>query len=275
MYTVSWPRASWNTFPRERGSYMETLIPYLIVCPLVLIAGFVDAVAGGGGLISLPAYLISGIPVHMAIGTNKLSSGMGTALATFRYAKSGYIPWKLAIYCVASALLGSACGAELALLIGDGVFKIIMLVILPLTAAYVLSGKALAAGEEREALPQWKATLISMAVALVIGAYDGFYGPGTGTFLILLLTGLAHMRLSEANGVAKAINLSTNVAALAVYLLNGKVIFPLGLAAGCFSLAGNYIGTRFFAKGGAKVVKPIILIVLAIFFVKVLTEVLQ
>ena len=78
-----------------------------------------------------------------------------------------------------------------------------------------------------------------------------------------------------ANGIAKAINLSTNVAALTVYLLNGKVIFPLGLTAGCFSLAGNYIGTRFFAKGGAKAVKPIILIVLAIFFVKVLTEVLQ
>ena len=254
---------------------METVIPYLIVCPLVFIAGFVDAVAGGGGLISLPAYMLSGIPVHMAIGTNKLSSGMGTALATFRYARSGYIRWKLAIYCVISALIGSACGAELALLIDDGVFKIIMLVILPLTAAYVLSGKALAAEEEKEALPQWKVTLISMVVALVIGAYDGFYGPGTGTFLILLLTGLAHLRLSEANGIAKAINLSTNVAALTVYLFNGKVIFPLGLTAGCFSLAGNYIGTRFFAKGGAKVVKPIILIVLAIFFVKVLTEVLQ
>ena len=114
-----------------------------------------------------------------------------------------------------------------------------------------------------------------MAVALIVGAYDGFYGPGTGTFLILLLTGLAHLCLAEANGIAKVINLSTNIAALTVYLFNGKVIFPLGLTAGCFSIAGNYIGTRFFAKGGAKSVKPIILIVLAIFFIKVLTEVLQ
>ena len=216
--------------PAGKRLPLETVIPYLIVCPLVFIAGFVDAVAGGGGLISLPAYMLSGIPVHMAIGTNKLSSGMGTALATFRYARSGYIRWKLAVYCVISALIGSACGAELALLIDDGVFKIIMLVILPLTAAYVLSGKALAAGEEKGDLPQWKVTLISMVVALVIGAYDGFYGPGTGTFLILLLTGLAHMRLSEANGIAKTINLSTNVAALTVYLFNGKVIFPLGCA---------------------------------------------
>ena len=253
---------------------MEAFVSYLIVCPLVFIAGFVDAVAGGGGVISLPAYLISGVPVHMAIGTNKLSSGMGTALATFRYAKSGYIRWKLAVFCAVSALIGSSCGAELALLIGDGVFKLIMLVILPLAAAYVLRGRALAGDAEKEPLPQGKTIAVSVAVALTVGAYDGFYGPGTGTFLILLLTGLAHMRLSEANGIAKVINLSTNVAALAVYLFNGKVIFPLGLAAGCFSLAGNYIGTRFFAKGGAKAVKPIILIVLAIFFVKVLTEVL-
>ena len=152
--------------PAGKRLPLETVIPYLIVCPLVFIAGFVDAVAGGGGLISLPAYMLSGIPVHMAIGTNKLSSGMGTALATFRYARSGYIRWKLAVYCVISALIGSACGAELALLIDDGVFKIIMLVILPLTAAYVLSGKALAAEEEKGALPQWKVTLISMVVAL-------------------------------------------------------------------------------------------------------------
>ncbi len=240
----------------------------------MFIAGFVDAVAGGGGLISLPAYLISGIPVHMAIGTNKLSSGMGTALATFRYAKSGYIRWKLAAFCAVCALVGSSCGAELALLIDDGAFKIIMLVILPLVALYVLRGKALVNDGEKTPLSPVKTTVIAMVVALVIGAYDGFYGPGTGTFLILLLTGVAHLCLSEANGIAKVTNLATNVAALTVYLFNGKVIFPLGLAAGCFSIAGNYIGTRFFAKGGAKSVKPIILIVLAIFFVKVLTEVL-
>ena len=253
---------------------MASFVPYLIVCPLVFIAGFVDAVAGGGGLISLPAYLISGIPVHMAIGTNKLSSGMGTALATFRYAKSGYIRWKLAAFCAVCALTGSSCGAELALLIDDGAFKIIMLVILPLVALYVLRGKALVNDGEKTPLSPVKTTVIAMVVALVIGAYDGFYGPGTGTFLILLLTGVAHLCLSEANGIAKVTNLATNVAALTVYLFNGKVIFPLGLAAGCFSIAGNYIGTRFFAKGGAKSVKPIILIVLAIFFVKVLTEVL-
>ena len=110
-----------------------TALQFLIVCPLVFLAGLVDAMAGGGGLISLPAYLISGLPVHYAIGTNKLSSGMGTTLATWRFARSGYIHWKLALFCAVCALVGSTTGARLALLIPDAAFRVIMLVVLPLT----------------------------------------------------------------------------------------------------------------------------------------------
>lgn len=249
-----------------------SIIQYLIVCPLVFLAGFVDAVAGGGGLISLPAYLIAGFPVHFAIGTNKVSSAMGTTLTTVRYTKSGFIPWKQAIFCVLFALAGSACGANLALLIDDGVFKIIMLVILPLTALYVMKGKALSG--EREPYSRLKTTLLSCSIAFIIGAYDGFYGPGTGTFLILLLTAAAHMPVTEANGVSKAINLATNISALVVFLINGKVIFAVGLVAGLFSIAGNWLGSSFFKKGGSKVVKPIMICVLVIFFVKVLGEVI-
>lgn len=243
---------------------------FLIVCPLVFIAGFVDAVAGGGGLISLPSYMIAGLPVHYSIATNKLSSCMGTTVATARYAKSGYIPWKQAVFCVGCALAGSACGAKLALLVSDYYFKIIMLIILPLTAIYVTRGKTLQDGKKE--LSFARTTILSMVVAVIIGMYDGFYGPGTGTFLLLFLTGVANMKLSEANGISKVINLSTNVAALTVYLINGKVIVMLGLVAGLFSIAGNYLGTKFFDSKGVKAVKPIMMIVLVIFFIKVLTE---
>ena len=246
------------------------LIQFLIVCPLVFLAGFVDAVAGGGGLISLPAYLIAGLPVHYAIGTNKLSSGMGTAIAAGQFARKGYIPWKQAVFCVFCALIGSGLGARLALLLEDGIFRIIMLFILPLTALYVTRSKALAV--EKEPFSRGRTLAISMAVAFVIGVYDGFYGPGTGTFLILLLTVAAHMGLRPANGVAKAINLTTNLTALTVYWLDGKVLFFLGLTAGAFSIAGNWLGARFFENRGARAVKPIMLTVLAIFFVRVLLE---
>lgn len=227
-----------------------SIIQYLIVCPLVFLAGFVDAVAGGGGLISLPAYLIAGFPVHFAIGTNKVSSAMGTTLTTVRYTKSGFIPWKQAIFCVLFALAGSACGANLALLIDDGVFKIIMLVILPLTALYVMKGKALSG--EREPYSKLKTMLLSCVIAFVIGAYDGFYGPGTGTFLILLLTAAAHMPVTEANGVSKAINLATNISALVVFLINGKVIFAVGLVAGLFSIAATGSAQAFSKKAAAR-----------------------
>lgn len=247
-----------------------TLMEYLIVCPLVFLAGFVDAIAGGGGLISLPAYLIAGFPVHFAIGTNKLSSGMGTAIATWKLYKLGHIEWKLALICTFFALVGSGMGASIALLIPDAVFKLLMLFIIPITAYYILKKKEIAPPEEK--LPWKKVFLVSSAVALVIGMYDGFYGPGTGTFLLLLLTSMATLSLKEANGIAKVINLTTNLTALAVYLINGKALILFGILAGIFSILGNYIGTWFFEKKGSFATRPIMLLVLAIFFIKVVSE---
>lgn len=246
------------------------IVQFLIVCPLVFLAGFIDAIAGGGGLISLPAYLITGLPVHNAIATNKMSSSMGTTIATLKYAKSGYIQWKRAVLCTVAAVLGSTTGAKLALLVDDFYFRIFLLIVLPLTAAYIFFGKPFIG--EKAPLSEVKTVLLSMVIALGIGVYDGFYGPGTGTFLLLLLTGVAHMQLQEANGITKVINLTTNISALTVFLLNGKVLLPLGITAGLFSIAGNYLGARHFEKGGASCVRPVMLVVLVIFFVKVLTE---
>ena len=216
--------------------------------------------------------MIANLPVHNAIATNKLCSGMGTAISTIKLAKGVYFPWKKALPCVAAALAGSFVGARLALLMDAEIFKRIMLVILPLTAFYILRGRSF--DDNREELPPGKTILLAVLIALVIGIYDGFYGPGTGTFLILLLTSVAHFRLGEANGVAKAINLTTNVTSLTVYLLSGKVVLLLGLAAGLCGVAGNYIGITFFEHKGSKGVKPIMLSVLALFFIRILSEIL-
>lgn len=249
-----------------------TLLHFLIVCPLVGIAGFVDSIAGGGGLISLPAYLISGLPVHTSIATNKLSSCMGTTVATAKYAIAGYIDWHLGIFCAAASLAGASLGANIALLISESLFRILMLIILPLTALYVLRKKDLFSGENRKELSFWHSVALSSIIAFALGLYDGFYGPGTGTFLILLLTRFAHMDLHRANGITKVINLSSNVASLAVYLLNGQVLMLLGLCAGLFSILGNYLGSRCFTKKGAAIARPIILLVLCVFFVRTALE---
>lgn len=247
-----------------------TLSMFLIVCPLVFLAGFVDAIAGGGGIISLPAFMIAGLPVHNALGTNKLAASFGATVSAVRYGRQGYIKYKQVLPAVLFAYAGSSLGSKCALLIDERVFKFIMLVVIPVTAAFLIFRKKIF--DEKEPFDAKKTVLISCAVSLAIGFYDGIYGPGTGTFLILLFTNIAHIKLTEANGAAKAINLTTNIASLVVYIINGVVIFPLGLAAGAFNLVGSYLGTKCFDKGGAKVVRPIMLGVLCAFFIKIIIE---
>jgi len=244
---------------------------FLIVCPLAFIAGFVDSIAGGGGLISLPAFIFAGLPVHQAIGTNKLASTMGTIIATVRYAINGYMVKEFVIVGVACGLIGSWGGSNLALLASDAIIKVIMLVALPFIAFFVFKTKNLDAFS-KDPLPLKKALAITAAIALVVGVYDGFYGPGTGTFLMLLLPALAHQDVRTAAGTTKAINLSTNVAALVVFLVNGTVLLPLGLMAGVFNIAGNYIGSAKFTKAGASIVRPIMLVVLVLFAAKLIFD---
>ena len=252
---------------------MEWQISQLfIICPLVFIGGLIDAIGGGGGLISLPAFMIAGFPVHYAIGTNKISSAMGTSLTFIKFFLDGYMHIKLSILGIIFALLGSSLGAKTALLISDHAFKILMLFIVPVTAVYVFKSQNLLTEERNSQAVTARTYIICVLIAFFLGFYDGFYGPGAGTFMLLLLAGAAKLSIQKANGVAKAINLATNIAALAVYLISGKVIFFAGVAAGFFCIAGNYIGARFFEKGGAKTVRPVILIVLSLFFIRVIYD---
>lgn len=250
------------------------MLIYFIVCPLVFLAGFVDAIAGGGGLISLPAYIIAGVPAHMALGTNKLASSMGTTVSTARYLKNGYLKGKImiqiAVLACAASLVGSTAGAHLSLLVKEEVIEGMMIVVLPIVAFYVLRNKNMGDVTTKEPLSDRSMLIIALVAALVIGAYDGFYGPGTGTFLILVLTGLARMDVRKASALTKVINLSSNVAALATFLLNGTVNYPLGLVAGLFCVAGHYIGSGLVVHNGQRIVRPVILLVLAILLIKIL-----
>lgn len=246
---------------------------FLIVCPLALVAGFVDAIAGGGGLISLPAYFFAGLPAHAAIATNKLSSTLGTAVATARYALFGYMVRRFVITGVACGLIGSAVGANLALLADATVLMVFMLAALPPVAVLVFRAKDLNRFSERP-LPPAAALAATAVIALVVGVYDGFYGPGTGTILMLLLTAVGRQDVKSAAGTTKAVNLATNAAALAVFLVNGQVLIGLGLAAAAFNIAGNWLGSTFFDKKGALILRPIMLVVIALFAAKLVADLL-
>ncbi|GHT57391.1 UPF0721 transmembrane protein [Spirochaetia bacterium] len=244
-----------------------SLTAFLIVCPLTFLAGFVDSIAGGGGLISLPAYLLAGLPMHFALGTNKLSSTMGAITASIRYYRNRFVDLFLCIPSIAAALIGSSLGSSLTLIVNESYLQKLLLIVLPVTAFFVFKNKHFS--DEAAALPRQRALVFSIIISFVIGGYDGFFGPGTGTFLILLYTGLVKLDPRTASGNAKFVNTASNLGALVVFLLNGRTLLPLGLCAGAFSIVGSFLGSGLAIKKGAKLIRYFILGVLALLFVKV------
>ena len=242
----------------------------LIVLVGVFLASFTDGVAGGGGIISVPTYFLAGLPAHLALGTNKLSSSIGTAVSAARFIRGGYVDWKLALPSVALALYGAHLGTRAQLALDETYLKWLLLIVLPIVAFVVLRQKKLP--EEAGDVPPGRRTAIVLAASLVVGAYDGFYGPGTGTFLVLIYCGLAKMDLRTASGNVKLVNLASNIGALATSLMSGKVFLVLGLIGALASVAGHYIGSGLAIKNGSKIVRPVILGVLILLAIKVITE---
>ena len=242
----------------------------LVVCPLVFLGGFVDAVGGGGALIGVPAYLLAGIPPHMAIGTNKLSSCMGKAASIFKLARSGFVDWKLAPLPVLVSFVGSYAGASIALNLPPEVFEIILLVLLPIVAAIVLRKRK--HDSEHIDMPYAKRVGILSSCAFVCNAYDGFYGPGSGTFLLVSFSTLGGLDVREASGQTKVVNIAGAGAALVTFALAGQVDWHLGLIAGLFGIAGHYLGATLVVKNGTAIVRPIILVVLLALFAKTLWQ---
>lgn len=244
------------------------LMSFLIVCPLVFLSGFVDAIGGGGGLIALPAYVFAGLPMYMALGTNKLSSSIGTLVSTVRYCRHTKIDWKLILPAVVLSLAGSTCGSNLTLIVDESILKNLLIVILPVAAFFVFRKNVFIA-DDAHPVSYKRKRIVSWIGAFIVGTYDGFYGPGTGTFMLIILIGFARMCTMEAATATKLINLTSNVGALVTFMLNGKIVWGLGLAAAVFSMAGHYAGSSLVLKNGEKIVRPIILCVLALLFIKI------
>ena len=242
----------------------------LIVVIGVFLASFTDGVAGGGGIISVPTYFLTGLPAHLALGTNKLSSCLGTAVSAGRFVRGGFVDWKLGLPSIALALYGAHLGTRLQLALDEHWLKWLLLIVLPLVAFVVLRQKKLP--EEAGEMPFARRAAIVWAASFLIGGYDGFYGPGTGTFLVLIYCSLAKMDLRTASGNVKLVNLASNVGALATSLANGKVFIVLGLIGALASVAGHYIGSGMAIKNGSKIVRPVILAVLVMLAIKVITE---
>ena len=245
-----------------------TLKMALIVAVGVFLASFTDAIAGGGGIISVPTYLLAGLPAHYALGTNKLSAGLGSIASTGRFIKNGYVDWKLGVPSIVLALVGAHFGTSLQLMIEEKYLQYLLLVVLPVVAFVVLRQRELP--EEKGLIEPKRQMAIVCAASLIVGAYDGFYGPGTGTFLLLIFCNLAKMDVRTAGGNVKLVNLASNMGALFTSLMNGKVFLALGLIGTVTSFLGHYIGSGLAIKNGSKIVKPTVVIVLVLLAIKVI-----
>jgi len=247
-----------------------TVQTVLIVIVGVFLGAFMDAIAGGGGIVTLPTYLLAGLPAHLALGTNKLSACIGGAVSTARYVRHGYVDWKLAVPAIVLALVGSHFGTRIQLAVDEKYLKYLLLLVLPAVAFLILRQRQLP--ETRGEIAPAPQMAIVCAAALLIGTYDGFYGPGTGTFLLLVFCNLAKLDVRTASGNVKLVNLASNVGALATSLANGTVFITLGLIGTAASLAGHFLGSGLAIKNGSRIIRPVVLLVLVLLTVKLVTE---
>lgn len=245
---------------------------FAIVCPLVFLAGLIDSVAGGGGLISLPAYYLAGLPPVLAAGTNKLSAGLGTVASTVRYVRSGKAAWRVGLMAAAGAFPGSWLGTVVQRAIPENALRIMMICVIPLVALVVLFRRTDV--PQRATTPVRFTPAASLLIGVAIGFYDGLVGPGTGTFLILMFTALLGMESVMASGTAKIVNLTSNISALISYLTTGDVLIGLALPAGLCGILGNWLGAGITIRKGAGFIRVMLLAVLALLLAKMVVDML-
>ena len=235
-------------------------------------AGFVDSAAGGGGLISLPAYLFAGLPPHYTYATNKFSAACGTTFATASFFRSGAMNVKVGVLAAVGSFAGSALGAHIVLMLSDEVLQAMMFIILPIAAVVILWRRNLPDENRDDGTIDLKKTLLALGIGLGIGLYDGIFGPGTGTFAIIAFTSLMRFDLRTANGNAKVLNLASNYASLFTYLSSGLVVFTVGIPCAISGIVGNIIGSHFALKKGAKFIRPMMLVVLVLLLGKLVSD---
>ncbi len=232
------------------------LLPVLFLTGLT--AGTVDAIAGGGGLISLPVLLGLGIPPHLALGTNKLQSSFGTSVATFSFYKKGYFSLKNSYQGLLFGLLGAASGAYISQLISGSILNKIIPILLFMILIYVLLAPK---KWEEDHHPKMNELLFFSITGFALGFYDGFFGPGTGSFWVFGLTFFMGYNLIKATAYTKLFNLNSNLVALACFAIGHNVDYRIGCVMAAGQLIGGRLGAKLAIKNGAEFIRPIFVMV--------------
>jgi len=237
------------------------------LCAAAFTAGTVDAIAGGGGLLTLPSLLAVGLPPHVALGTNKGQSIFGALASLVRFSRAGLVDARLARVSFPLGLAGALGGAALVMLVRPEVLKPVVLGLLMAVAVFLTFRRGGATGEAKVP-PGERAMAMAALGSLALGAYDGFFGPGTGTFLIVLFSAVLGQGLARASANAKVVNFASNLAAVALFASRGVVLWRLSLALAGFTLAGGWLGAHFAVKGGDRLVRRVVLGVVVVLGLK-------
>jgi uncharacterized membrane protein YfcA len=220
-----------------------------------LFAGTVDAIAGGGGLVTVPALMFAGLPADVALGTNKGQSVWGSIAAAISFWRAGRIDRKLAVVAFPLAFVGGTIGSRLLLEVSNEALRPVVIALL-VVAAVVLAVRRPTGTETSERRPT-----VALLVALAIGTYDGFFGPGTGTFLIVCFVTWCGRTLVDASADAKIVNVGSNLGGLVTFIVSGRVAWEAALPMAVAQLVGGMLGARFAMAGGARVVRLVVLVV--------------
>ena len=246
-----------------------SIVNFLFLALAAGFAGFVDAVAGGGGLVQLPALLIgiSNKPIPMILGTNKIPSIFGTSVAAASYFKKVRPDLKLTVAMAIPALIGSVTGAHLAARFPTSVFHPLILTLLVVVGVYTWRKPELGMIERIRHTHNMR-QLIVAGCGLLIGFYDGIFGPGTGTILVFILVVIVGYEFLKASATAKMVNIATNFGAIVTFQISGHMWWRLGLALAVANVAGALIGSRLAIKGGSPLVRKVFLFVVAALIAK-------
>ena len=230
---------------------------YPVLTATAVLTGFIDAIAGGGGLIMLPALLFSGVPPIQALATNKLQSVFGTAVATGNYARAGLVDWRDHKLTIALVFLGATVGVLLVQSIDASVLNLIIPLLLVSVAVYVLVSPRMSDEDAHQRLSERGYA----PVGGLVGLYDGFFGPGTGTFFTTSLVALRGYGLTRATAATKLLNFTSNVASVLFFALGGQMLWLLGLCMAAGAMLGGWLGSHSAIRFGARLIRPLLVFI--------------
>ena len=241
----------------------------LLLFATAILAGFIDAIAGGGGLLTIPALMWAGLPPTAALATNKLQACGGSFFASFYFVRKGMVKltqMKLAIFC---AFIGAALGTIAVQLIDIALLEMLLPFLMLAIGCYFLFSKKISEDDRQQLLTP---ALFALTAALAVGLYDGFFGPGTGTFFALAFVSLSGYGLARATAHAKVLNFSTNIASLIFFALGGKVVWMLGACMLVGQAIGATLGSRLVLNKGTKLIKPLVVTMSVLMSIKLLSS---